>query len=124
MAAKSAAAMITVLGFLGCSDQNPVTPTVALEIYVVSGFQDQRVEIAIDGVRLYAGTVGAQPLSGPAVALYASRDLGAHRLDVNVGEQQATSDFVLATLTYVLIERDEQTKEIRVTVTARRPLWV
>ena len=45
-----AAAVIAILVFLGCSDRNPV-------------------DIAIDGARLYAGTVGALPLSGPAAAL-------------------------------------------------------
>lgn len=124
MVKKSAACVVAILGLLGCGDQNPVAPSITLEVYVVSGFQDELVDIAIDGTRVFSGTVGAQPLSGPVAALYTSQERGAHRLDVNVGAQEATSELVLTAPTYVLIERDEQTEKLRLTVTQERPLWI
>ena len=124
MVRASAAAVIAILSLLGCGGENPVAPGVALEIYVVAGFHDVPVDIGIDGTRLYSGTVGAQqPLSGPAATLYTSQERGAHRIEVRAGDQEETPEFVLMAPTYVVIERDEQTGALRVTVTQERPLW-
>jgi len=124
MARKSMAVMMAILGLPGCADQSPISPSVSLDVYVVAGLEHELVDITIDGIEIYAGTIGAQPLSGPAVALFTSQDRGAHRLHVRVGELEATADLFLTAPSYALIERDVQTQVLRVTVTRDPPLWI
>ena len=116
------ATAIVVIGLLGCGDQSPLAPDVPLEIYLLSDFHHEPVDLAVDGKRLYAGTVGAVPFSGPAVTVYASEEPGMHGLEVRVAAQHSTAELVLTAPTYVLIDLGEQ-NELHITVTQEQPFW-
>jgi hypothetical protein len=117
------ATAIVVLGILGCDDQSSLAPDVPFAIYLLSDFRHEPVDIAVDGKQLYAGTVDAVPFSGPAVTVNASERPGRHRLEVRVGAQHSTSEWVLTAPTYVIITLGEQ-DQLRITVTREQPFWM
>lgn len=114
-----------LVGVLACGDPaGPAASRIPLTVYVTESFQEDHVDIALDGTTVFAATVTTESFCSPAASVYIAGPRGMHRLDMRIENQTVSAEFVLDRPTYVILSRDGLVGELRVRVTHERPLWL